>query len=225
MTNASTRLLILRAAEKLFAERGVDAVSLREVSVAAEQANHAAAQYHFGSKEGLLDAIIERHSVAIQNGWQATLDHYATTKPPSLRTLLGLLVRPIVAKLDDADGGETYLLLAAQLVAHPRYPLMERPTALGPGAMRLSGAIVERVDVPPTLLPARMARVAGTLYYSIAAYIRSGDKSPEGRALFVEDLIDCLLALVQAGVSSAARALLEQDTSEPSKPARRARRS
>lgn len=208
MTNADTRLSLLRAAERLFADRGVDAVSLREVSVAAEQGNHAAAQYHFGSKEGLLDAILERHSSPIQNGWLATLDHYATTRPPNLRALLGLLVRPIVAKLDDPDGGERYLLLAAQLVAHPKYPLMERPVATGPGALRLSGAIAQCVETPPALLPFRMARVAGTLYTSIDTHIRSKDATSEGRAVFVEDLIDCLVALAKAPVSPSTRALL-----------------
>jgi AcrR family transcriptional regulator len=38
-----TRLAMLRAAERLFAEKGVDAVSLREIANAAGQGNHSAA--------------------------------------------------------------------------------------------------------------------------------------------------------------------------------------
>src|SRR5439155_5960126 len=50
---------MILAAERLFAERGIGAVSLREIGSAAGQRNNGAAQYHFGTKRGLVDAIVE----------------------------------------------------------------------------------------------------------------------------------------------------------------------
>src|SRR3546814_6660333 len=63
---------ILQAAEDCFGEHGIDAVSLRQIAIAAGQGNTAAVQYHFGSKEGLLEAIFqhrrsEEHTSELQS--------------------------------------------------------------------------------------------------------------------------------------------------------------
>ena len=100
-----TRLALIRAAERLFSERGFDAVSLREVSTAAGQANNSAVSYHFGSREGLVDASLMRHSAPIHLRYDAQLDLLERQGPLQLRALIETQVRPIVAKLDDPDGG------------------------------------------------------------------------------------------------------------------------
>ncbi len=51
------RTAIVEAAEQLFAERGLEGASLREISAAAGQRNNVAAQYHFGDREGLVAAV------------------------------------------------------------------------------------------------------------------------------------------------------------------------
>jgi AcrR family transcriptional regulator len=56
---ASTRDKLLDVAEQLFIQHGFDAVSLRQITDAAK-ANIAAVNYHFGSKDGLIEAVIER---------------------------------------------------------------------------------------------------------------------------------------------------------------------
>jgi AcrR family transcriptional regulator len=53
------RAALVEQAERLFAQRGIEAVSLRDVSAAAGQRNHSAAQYHFGDRSGLLAAVFE----------------------------------------------------------------------------------------------------------------------------------------------------------------------
>lgn len=60
----ATRQRILDAAQKLFSEHGSTGVSLRAITAEAG-ANSAAANYHFGSKLGLLEAVFARHAVAI----------------------------------------------------------------------------------------------------------------------------------------------------------------
>src|ERR1700709_2968069 len=62
----STQEAILVAAERLFAEHGVFAVSNRQVSEAAGQGNNAAVGYHFGTKTDLVRAIEERHRAPIE---------------------------------------------------------------------------------------------------------------------------------------------------------------
>ena len=60
----STRMRILDSAEHLFSERGVNGASLRTI-VAHAGVNTAAVHYHFGSKNGLLEAVFARRTVPI----------------------------------------------------------------------------------------------------------------------------------------------------------------
>ncbi|HEX4216826.1 MAG TPA: TetR family transcriptional regulator, partial [Acidimicrobiales bacterium] len=58
-TASSTREQLVLAAERLFAVQGIDGVSLRKIGAEAGNANNSAVRYHFGSKQGLLQAILE----------------------------------------------------------------------------------------------------------------------------------------------------------------------
>lgn len=61
-----TKERILSAAQSLFAEKGFEAVSLREITTMAE-ANVAAVNYHFGSKDSLIEAVIVRHMMPVMD--------------------------------------------------------------------------------------------------------------------------------------------------------------
>src|SRR3977135_4539683 len=62
----STQEAILKAAERLYAEHGVFAVSNRQVSEAAGQGNNAAVGYHFGTKTDLVPAIEQKPRASIE---------------------------------------------------------------------------------------------------------------------------------------------------------------
>ena len=60
----STQEVVLDAAERLFGRHGVDAVSLREIAVAAGSSNHFVVQYHFGDKARLIREILPKAHLA-----------------------------------------------------------------------------------------------------------------------------------------------------------------
>lgn len=64
---SATRESILTAAERLYAEHGVVAVSNRQISEAAGQGNNTAVNYHFGTKADLVRAIARRHFERIEH--------------------------------------------------------------------------------------------------------------------------------------------------------------
>jgi len=68
-----TRARLLDAAEELYAEKGVGGTSLRALTKRAG-ANLAAVSYHFGSKDGLLDALLERRIAPVNALRMARLD-------------------------------------------------------------------------------------------------------------------------------------------------------
>ncbi|MCV7084239.1 helix-turn-helix transcriptional regulator, partial [Mycolicibacter hiberniae] len=92
LTNDSTDQRLLSAAERLFAERGVDAVSLRAI-MAAAGTNVAAVHYHFGSKERLIEALLDRYLDQIEKRRFALLDIAETAG--TLRTIAEAIVTPL----------------------------------------------------------------------------------------------------------------------------------
>jgi AcrR family transcriptional regulator len=78
--NDPTKERILDAAEHLFAENGVAATSLRAIMKAAG-ANMAAIHYHFGSREGLLEALMARRAEPVNRRRLEMLDQIERRHP------------------------------------------------------------------------------------------------------------------------------------------------
>jgi AcrR family transcriptional regulator len=120
---AATRARLIRAAEQLFAEHGIEGASLREVNRRAGQSNTGAVQYHFGDRKGLLLAIIAKHWSDNEPRRHALLDQYEESGEDDLRVLAAALVLPLAAKLSDPDGGRAYLRISAEFYSRPAPPL------------------------------------------------------------------------------------------------------
>ena len=194
-----TRLALMRAAEQLFAQQGVDRVSLREIAIAAGQRNVSAATYHFGSKRELIEAILERHSLPVQDSWGPALEQDPEHRL-GLHELLELLVRPMVAKIDDPDGGRCYLELSAELVASRSFPMMGMRVATTPGTQEMAKRIAEHgAEVAPMIRVIRSTRLASVLFGSIGDYLRLINNGVEiPREHFVSDLVNALASLARA---------------------------
>ncbi|MYM64003.1 TetR/AcrR family transcriptional regulator [Pseudomaricurvus sp. HS19] len=61
----ATRIAIMEAAETLFAQSGIEGVSLRQIGAAIGSSNTSVVAYHFGSKEALVEAIFHYRLPAI----------------------------------------------------------------------------------------------------------------------------------------------------------------
>ena len=69
-----TLLKIILAAERLFGDKGIDAVSLRQINIAAGQKNSSATHYHFGNKETLINAIYDYRMASVNRRRLALLE-------------------------------------------------------------------------------------------------------------------------------------------------------
>lgn len=101
-----TRERILHAAERLFAEQGIGGVSLRSI-MAEAQANTASAHYYFRSKEGVLQAIFQKHGAAMNAERHLLLDaceRKPGAGPVAVRRLVEAFVGPAIRLRDSADG-------------------------------------------------------------------------------------------------------------------------
>jgi AcrR family transcriptional regulator len=116
-----TRERILGAAERLFAARGVDAVSVRMITAAA-RVNVAAVNYHFGSKRRLVAALIRRRVSQLGALRVERVEKLESAAQPGLREVIAALVLPSAEiAADERDGGRNYAAFIARLVNHSEY--------------------------------------------------------------------------------------------------------
>ncbi len=118
----STQEAILAAAERLYAEHGMFAVSNRQVSEAAGQGNNAAVGYHFGTKTDLVRAIEQRHREPVEELCEQMVAELGSSA--EMRDWVGCLVRPLTEHLAalGCDGSPTwYARFAAQAMTDPAY--------------------------------------------------------------------------------------------------------
>ena len=95
---------IKRVARQLFAERGVDGVSVRDIAEASGQKNHAAVAYHFGSKEELVRELVLDGAKLIDLRRNQMLDKIeAADGPGSLLEIVNVLIYPSIDFGEDAD--------------------------------------------------------------------------------------------------------------------------
>jgi AcrR family transcriptional regulator len=120
--NASTRLRLIATAEQLFGDRGIHAVSAREIATAADQRNTNAVKYHFGGKQQLVDAIFEHRMVPLNARRLALIaefDRHGRTHDPY--AIAEAFVLPLAEFLEQAAPDSWYLRFCVQSVytVHP----------------------------------------------------------------------------------------------------------
>jgi len=113
---SGAREQLLRAGERLFARDGIHRVKLREINDLAGQRNPSAVHYHFGTREGLVRAIMLSHEATINPAIDAGLDQLeAAGHPPSLREIAATVVRPLIGKLE-TESGRDFLRIMPQVI-------------------------------------------------------------------------------------------------------------
>ena len=124
MSQPDTKRRILNAAEHLFARDGYHATSLRSITTEAK-VNLAAVNYHFGSKESLLEAVIERRLNPLNKVRQDQLDALMQKaaqagEVPSCRDILRAFIEPTLRLRQQGSGTEDFVALIGRTLAEPQ---------------------------------------------------------------------------------------------------------
>ena len=115
--SAQTRERFIRAAQKLFAERSVDSVSLNEITIAAGQKNRNALQYHFGSRSGLIQAILDHHGDRVAELRAAFVQQHDLDAWTAAEAAARILVEPLGEYVHSNPEGMYYVRILSQLAA------------------------------------------------------------------------------------------------------------
>ena len=146
-----TERRLLRAAETLFAERGIDAVSLRAI-MAAAGANVASVHYHFGSKDALVRALIKERGGQVSTRRNELLNDLEQAKDLDVQMLAEAFVRPVLEMVN--AGSVTWVKFIAGILSSG-HPALETVTEGFIQQGRRFTMLLERIHPD---LPARTAR-------------------------------------------------------------------
>jgi AcrR family transcriptional regulator len=209
-----TRAQLISAAEQLFATRGIDGVSLREINRMAGQSNTGAVQYHFGDRDGLVRAVIAKHRRDTEPRRHALLDLYEEAAAEDVRALAAALVAPAASKLADPDGGREYLQISAEYYTRPNR--RERLPDLRP-----RDSITRWHRLLDPLVPEEERAVLHTRFPAIRfAFVelarRAASEPREDDRLFTSHLTDLVAALLGASPAPQTKRLLDQRAAAPS---------
>lgn len=123
MREISKRDRILDAAEELFAERGFDGVTLRQIASSAG-VDVALANYHFGKKLELFNAVFERRSALLNKSRLDALRKVQAEQAdtgPSVEQIIEAFLRPLELTQETADPGWRHYLALIAYVNNSTY--------------------------------------------------------------------------------------------------------
>lgn len=127
----TTKSSLIRAAERLFAERGLGTVTVKDITVAAGSRNPSAVHYHFGNIEALIREVFAHRYELIEQARIARLAKLAKSKLPwRLETFLEAAISPLFEGCLEEDG-RLYARFCIQLATDPRFDLVQLVQDIG----------------------------------------------------------------------------------------------
>jgi AcrR family transcriptional regulator len=111
----STRDKLLDAAARLFAERGIDNVSIAEIVRAAGQRNASAVHYHFGNRNEVLRALLELYVPAIHDRRVELLETARSRPDDDVTSAVEAIIRPVTELAQRGWRERAYLQIGSEL--------------------------------------------------------------------------------------------------------------
>ncbi len=208
-----TRQRLIDAATREFAEQGVHSASLLEITRRAGQRNRGAVHYHFGTREGMLVAVVEEQVEFIAQRERELLAVAGKRPDDDLPSIVEAFVRPSVELADQGWKGRCYLMVLCELVE-------DDPDAMHPdvrAALERSGGydaytlLEERMPVMSHALRSeRMALTTAFILRASADRARYGERAARSRPQlptdeFVANLVVMAVGMLSAPVPGAGR--------------------
>lgn len=190
-SGVQTRAAIITAAERLFARDGVEGTSISAITREAGQRNNYAVGFHFGGKDELLDAVLEKHLARVETT-RAPLLEEAERHQPDPVWVARALVEPLAERLTDPDGGPEYLRIQAELLSRRDPPGPTESSATVRRLYSVAAALLREADVDPA---DQSALVIAIVFHGLADHTR---RRPDASAADIARFRDLLTHNVAA---------------------------
>ena len=186
--------------EQLFAERGIEGVSLRAIGHAAGQRNNNVVQYHFGDRAALVGAIYALRSEHLNaRRYELLAEHRGSGAPDDAAALLDILLRPHAESI--ADPHNQFLGFLARLVLDQGSMADASAVAAAPymGAHHELRRAIRLADeaIPDSVFDRRFDLLLDFAITALAARARAGDTTEPAA---VEDALGEVVAIMAVGL-------------------------
>lgn len=201
MATKETRNGLIDAATRVFADHGVQGASLVEITRRAGQRNRGAVHYHFGSRDGLLVAVLDA-PVPFLAQREGELLAVARTKPDGdVCAVLEAVVRPAVELAESGWRGRCYLSIVSEVLEQDP---VERSAAVetaltGTGGYAVYELLAQRMTaVDHDILVERLALLTSFILGAVARRARAVESGSGRQQLPVDRFVANLLVLATA---------------------------
>jgi AcrR family transcriptional regulator len=188
---------LLDSAERLFAQQGVLTASVRDITVMAGQRNASAMHYHFGGREGLVAAVLERHGARVAQDRAELMAELGNDT--HVASLMRVVAEPLANRLLDEPGCR-YLLILEQCLTIPG--LVTPATLNDESTQGLRAALQKALSwIPAHVLARRFEFVIAALLGALAVRARArleAMKLSDSDAVYIDDLVEMLAAAMAA---------------------------
>ncbi|QDQ99539.1 TetR/AcrR family transcriptional regulator (plasmid) [Tomitella fengzijianii] len=190
-------MALIEAAERIVAERGIAALTVKDVQVAARQSNRSAVRYHFGSRNDLLEAVLDLRMRPVDNKRQEMLDRIGRSgDPPQARQAVEALVHPLAAEtLGRADS--RYARFLVQTLFDPVLAEIAQKHLRAESFRMVHKLLIGLCPAGEPAASWRADNIAQLNMITLATQEGRGTRRPESAAV-VEDLITSCTALLTA---------------------------
>jgi len=201
-TRLDGRTRLLDTAEELLDQYGIDGVSVRTVTKAAGHRNSSAVNYHFGDREQLIVAVLERRRLAVEARRQALLEALEADGELTPGDAVLVALQPLVELLDE-PAGRRYLRLLHQASIHPDY-LGRNIVDFSPAAVRARASLLPLVQHLPRDLRVHRLRLAANVGLAALCDQARLIDSPEpprpvvDSTVLLDDAVKSILAVLTA---------------------------
>jgi len=201
-----TRELLLRAAERLYARRGIDGASLREINREAKQKNSSAIHYYFGSRDAVIDGIFEMRAIYINRRRREALDQLnQDPEGITVRKIIYGVLMPQVELLSEERGTYSYNRFLAQAALSGQEEVRQMWRNHFSGILSEFSLLIARClpDMPAHQLRQRLAIHTDFTIYGLAGLERLVEARADNSAHLsiekdVDPLVDMLVGAMQA---------------------------
>ena len=209
MAQSDTKTRILDGAEQMFAREGFHNTSLRALTDLAE-ANLASVNYHFGSKEALLQAVIERRLLPLNIIRQEKIEKILAgaqenSTLPDAEALLRAFIEPTMEFRNSSPGARDFISLIGRSLSEPDETVRNCFMNLARPILQVLFEALHQAlpQLSPAILMTRLQFIMGTMSHvmcmsSHAVFNNPEQPQPLDDNALVEQLIKYVLAGLEA---------------------------
>lgn len=203
LANDNPKVALILAAEIAFARDGIDGASLREIAARSGQRNHHAVQYHFGSREALVQAVFDYRMDQMETARGALLDAPQQAGGNSVTRVITEAIFVPQIDLIDMHGDHSYAAFLSQyLLRYQGGRFGEFGERIAPNLGRALELLRQRMEFLPEAAAQRRLVTACFMFLNILIiHMRAGTSSEESFEAALRDTIDQIVLTIEAPYS------------------------